>query len=81
MRVHVDPDLLRTIGANRCLVRAEPFRSVMTGDYVFDIDAVRTLPGTDTTSSRESMSDRAAVRPDTRTPAQGPPSGARLPSL
>lgn len=41
--VRVDPDLLPTMGANGYLVRAEPFRSVVTGDYVFDIDAVGTL--------------------------------------
>jgi glycosyltransferase involved in cell wall biosynthesis len=43
IRVRVDPDLLPTMGANGYLVRAEPFRDAMTGDYVFDIDAVGTL--------------------------------------
>jgi glycosyltransferase involved in cell wall biosynthesis len=43
LRVRVDPDLLPTMGANGYLVRAEPFRSVITGDYVFDIDAVGIL--------------------------------------
>jgi glycosyltransferase involved in cell wall biosynthesis len=43
VRVRVDPDLLPTMGANGYLVRAEPFRTVMTGDYVFDIDSVGTL--------------------------------------
>lgn len=43
VRVRVNPDLLPTMGANGYLVRAEPFRTVMTGDYVFDIDSVGTL--------------------------------------
>lgn len=43
VRVRVDPDLLPTMGANGYLVRAEPFRSVLSGEYVFDIDAVGTL--------------------------------------
>ena len=43
IRVRVDPELLPTMGANGYLVRAEPFRSVITGDYVFDIDAVGEL--------------------------------------
>jgi len=42
-RVHVDPELMPTMGANGYLVRAEPFRAVNTGDYVFDIDAVGAL--------------------------------------
>jgi glycosyltransferase involved in cell wall biosynthesis len=43
IRVRVDPDLLPTMGANGYLVRAGPFRSVMTGDHLFDIDAVGQL--------------------------------------
>jgi glycosyltransferase involved in cell wall biosynthesis len=43
IRVRVDPELLPTMGANGYLVRAEPFRKVVTGDYVFDIDSVGTL--------------------------------------
>jgi glycosyltransferase involved in cell wall biosynthesis len=43
LRVRVDPQLLPTMGANGYLVRAEPFRQVLKGDYVFDIDAVATL--------------------------------------
>jgi glycosyltransferase involved in cell wall biosynthesis len=43
IRVRVDPDLLPTMGANGYLVRADPFRKVVTGDYVFDIDAVGAL--------------------------------------
>jgi glycosyltransferase involved in cell wall biosynthesis len=41
--VRVDPDLMPTMGANGYLVRAAAFRSVLTGDYVFDIDSVGTL--------------------------------------
>jgi glycosyltransferase involved in cell wall biosynthesis len=43
IRVRVDPELMPTMGANGYLVRAEPFREVLEGDYVFDIDAVGTL--------------------------------------
>jgi glycosyltransferase involved in cell wall biosynthesis len=43
VRVRVDPTLLPTMGANGYLVRAGPFRTVLTGEYVFDIDAVGTL--------------------------------------
>jgi glycosyltransferase involved in cell wall biosynthesis len=43
IRVRVDPTLLPTMGANGYLVRSGPFRTVLTGDYVFDIDAVGTL--------------------------------------
>jgi len=43
LRVRVDPHLLPTMGANGYLVRAEPFRDVLEGDFVFDIDAVGTL--------------------------------------
>jgi glycosyltransferase involved in cell wall biosynthesis len=43
LRVRVNPDLLPTMGANGYLVRAEPFRAVITGDYVFDIDSVGAL--------------------------------------
>jgi glycosyltransferase involved in cell wall biosynthesis len=43
IRVRVDPDLLPTMGANGYLVRAEAFRQVLRGDYIFDIDAVGTL--------------------------------------
>jgi glycosyltransferase involved in cell wall biosynthesis len=43
IRVRLDPALLPTMGANGYLVRAEPFRSTVTGEYVFDIDAVGTL--------------------------------------
>ena len=43
LRVRVDPDQLPTMGANGYLVRTDPFRRVVTGDYVFDIDSVGTL--------------------------------------
>jgi glycosyltransferase involved in cell wall biosynthesis len=43
LRVRVDPDQLPTMGANGYLVRSEPFRSVLTGEYVFDIDSVGAL--------------------------------------
>ena len=43
LRVRVDPDFLPTMGANGYLVRAEPFRRVLQGEYIFDIDAVGTL--------------------------------------
>jgi glycosyltransferase involved in cell wall biosynthesis len=43
LRVRVDRELLPTMGANGYLVRAEPFRQVIQGEYVFDIDAVGRL--------------------------------------
>jgi glycosyltransferase involved in cell wall biosynthesis len=43
VRVRVNPELLPTMGANGYLVRAEPFRTIVTGDYVFDIDSVGAL--------------------------------------
>jgi glycosyltransferase involved in cell wall biosynthesis len=43
LRVRVDPELLPTMGANGYLVRTEPFRQVLRGEYVFDIDAVGEL--------------------------------------
>jgi glycosyltransferase involved in cell wall biosynthesis len=43
LRVRVDPDLLPTMGANGYLVRRDAFRSVVTGDHLFDIDAVGEL--------------------------------------
>lgn len=43
LRVTVDPDLLPTMGANGYLVRAESLREVVSGDYLFDIDAVGDL--------------------------------------
>jgi glycosyltransferase involved in cell wall biosynthesis len=43
LRVRVDPQLMPTMGANGYLVRAEPFRQYLKGDYIFDIDAVGTL--------------------------------------
>ena len=43
VRVRVDPELLPTMGANGYLVRADVFRSVVTGDHLFDIDAVGEL--------------------------------------
>jgi hypothetical protein len=43
IRVRVDPESLPTMGANGYLVLAEPFRTVVTGDYLFDIDAVGAL--------------------------------------
>jgi glycosyltransferase involved in cell wall biosynthesis len=39
IRVTVDPDLLPTMGANGYLVRAESLRAVVSGDFLFDIDA------------------------------------------
>jgi glycosyltransferase involved in cell wall biosynthesis len=43
IRVTVDPDLLPTMGANGYLVRADRLRAVVSGDYLFDIDAVGDL--------------------------------------
>ena len=43
LRVRVDPDLLPTMGANGYLVRVAPMLSVVTGEYLFDIDAVGEL--------------------------------------
>ena len=43
IRVRVDPELMPTMGANGYLVRAQPFREVLEGDYIFDIDAVGVL--------------------------------------
>jgi glycosyltransferase involved in cell wall biosynthesis len=43
LRVRVNPEVLPTMGANGYLVRTEPFRRVLGGDYIFDIDAVGTL--------------------------------------
>jgi glycosyltransferase involved in cell wall biosynthesis len=43
VRVHVDPEVLPTMGANGYLVRAGTLRSVLRGDYLFDIDSVREL--------------------------------------
>jgi glycosyltransferase involved in cell wall biosynthesis len=43
VRVRVDPHVLPTMGANGYLVRADVFRSVLTGDHLFDIDAVGDL--------------------------------------
>jgi glycosyltransferase involved in cell wall biosynthesis len=43
VRVRVDPQLLPTMGANGYLVRADVFHSVLTGDHLFDIDAVGDL--------------------------------------
>jgi glycosyltransferase involved in cell wall biosynthesis len=43
LRVRVNPELLPTMGANGYLVRADAFRRVVKGDYIFDIDTVGTL--------------------------------------
>ncbi len=43
IRVRVDSKLLPTMGANGYLVRREPFLAALSGDYVFDIDAVGAL--------------------------------------
>lgn len=43
VRVRVDPHVLPTMGANGYLVRADVFRAVLTGDHLFDIDAVGEL--------------------------------------
>jgi hypothetical protein len=43
LRVRVEPDVLPTMGANGYLVRTSAHRSVLTGDHLFDIDAVGEL--------------------------------------
>jgi glycosyltransferase involved in cell wall biosynthesis len=43
LRVRVDPDVLPTMGANGYLVRANVFRSILVGEYAFDIDTVGVL--------------------------------------